>query len=150
MNLNETKAILKEVAVIDNRKLDEAVALAWHAIIGQMSFEVAKHALVLARQDASIGYLEPKHIVQWGKEASHRLNRNTAPEDIKQEGIAREPLCKAHNTKILSCDECCNRIQEVADGWRMFEEPSQSNNFTDYMFAHKDKLHAWAKENIYA
>ena len=77
MNINETKAILKEIALIDNRKLDESVAMAWHAVIGHMKYEVAQQALILARQDANIGYLEPKHIVQWGREASHRLNRTT-------------------------------------------------------------------------
>ena len=150
MNLNETKAILKEVAVIDNRKLDEAVALAWHAIIGQMNFDVAKQALVLARQDASISYLEPKHIVQWGKEASHRLSRNQSPEDIQPKEIAREPLCRAHGSKILSCDECCQRVMEKAESMNMFEKPGPENNYTDFMFKGHNTLHAWTKENIYA
>lgn len=150
MNLNETKAILKQVAVIDNRKLDEAVALAWHAIIGQMDFEVAKQALVLARQDASIGYLEPKHLVHWGKEANHRLSRNQAPEDIRPKDFVREPLCRAHGSKILSCDECCRRVMEKADSMRMFEVPSKDNGFLDLMAKGHNELHAWTKENIYA
>jgi hypothetical protein len=32
----------------------------------------------------------------------------------------------------------------------MFVVPSQDNNWHDPMFANTKKLHAWAKENIYA
>jgi hypothetical protein len=39
LNLNETKAILKDIALLDNRKLDEAVAMAWHAVIGHLNFD---------------------------------------------------------------------------------------------------------------
>lgn len=150
MNLNETKAILKDIALIDNRKLDEAIAQAWHAIIGQMSYEVAKEALKLARQDASISYLEPKHLVAWGKEANHRLNRNQIPEDVAQVGYAPEPLCKAHGSKITNCDECCRLIGRMAESMRMYEIPSKDNGWQDYMWQNAPKLHAWAKENIYA
>lgn len=150
MNLNETKAILKDIALIDNRKLDEAVAQAWHAIIGQMEFEVAKEALKLARQDASIGYLEPKHLVAWGKEASHRLNRNRVPEDVAQTGYAPEPTCKAHGLRITTCDTCCRAVAQMADSWNMFEVPSAKNGWHDAMWKNTDKLHQWAKQNIYA
>ena len=150
MNLNETKAILKDIALIDNRKLDEAVALAWQAIIGQMDYEVAKEALKLARQDASISYLEPKHIVAWGKEASHRLNRNKTPEDVRKSDSAPEPICKAHNLKITSCDDCCRSVAQMADSWGMFEVPSKENNWRDRMWENSGKLHLWAKQNIYA
>lgn len=150
MNLNETKAILKEVALLDNRKLDEAIALAWHAVIGYMSFEVAKSALVLARQDASINYLEPKHLVQWGKEAAHRLNRNQQLDNVPVVHVVPEPTCKAHNVLVTSCRPCCKAMAEMADSLNMFEAPSKANNFTDFMFKGTPKLNAWAKENIYA
>lgn len=150
MNLNETKMILRDIALIDNRKLDEAVAQAWHAIIGQMTYEVAQEALKLARQDASIGYLEPKHLVAWGKEANHRLNRNQIPEDVAQVAYAPEPNCKAHGLRITTCDECCRAVAAKADSWNMFEVPSAANGWNDKMWEHSGKLHAWAKQNIYA
>jgi hypothetical protein len=77
MNLNETKMLLKEISSVDNRKLDESLAVAWQAIIGHLEFEMAKSALILARQDSTINYLEPRHIVAWAKEAKHRSTRNT-------------------------------------------------------------------------
>ena len=150
MNLNETKMILRDIALIDNRKLDEAVAQAWHAIIGQMTYEVAQEALKLARQDASIGYLEPKHLVAWGKEANHRLNRNQIPEDVAQQAYAPEPNCKAHGLRITTCDDCCRAVAAKADSWNMFEVPSAANGWNDKMWEHSGKLHAWAKQNIYA
>lgn len=149
MNLNETKAILKDVALIDNRKLDEAVAMAWHAVIGHMQFDVAKQALILARQDASVGYLEPRHVVQWGKEASFRMQRDKTTPAEALEGIP-EPLCAAHRLRITSCRFCCHRMAQKAEEWNMFEEPSRDNNFHDAMNANTKRLHAWAKENIYA
>lgn len=149
MNLNETKSILKDVALIDNRKLDEAVAMAWHAVIGRMDFEVAKQALILARQDPSINYLEPKHLVQWGKEASHRMQRDRTTPSEALEGIP-EPLCAAHRLMITSCRACCHRVAQKAEEWNMFVAPSRDNDFHDAMHANTKRLHAWAKENIYA
>ena len=105
MNLNETKMLLKEIAVVDNRKLDEALALAWHAIINHLDFETAKESLVLARRDATINYLEPRHIVAWAKEAKHRSTRNAVEEPADFE-TTPEPLC-IHSIKLMSCNACC-------------------------------------------
>lgn len=148
MNLNETKAILKDIALLDNRKLDEAIALAWHSVIGYMNYEVAKQALILARQDASIGYLEPKHLVAWGKEASHRQQRDAAPEEPTVG--TPEPICKAHDLPINQCKPCTRAITAKATEWRMFDTPTKANNYEDRMWAYSKRLHTWAIENIYA
>lgn len=148
MNLNETKAILKDIALLDNRKLDEAIALAWHSVIGHMNYDVAKQALILARQDATIAYLEPKHIVAWGKEASHRLHRDSAPEEPTVG--TPEPICKAHNLTINQCKACTSAITAKAVEWRMFDTPTKANNFEDRMWSYSKRLHTWAIENIYA
>jgi hypothetical protein len=148
MNLNETKMLLKEIAVVDNRKLDEALALAWHAIINHLDFETAKESLVLARRDATINYLEPRHIVAWAKEAKHRSTRNAVDQPTDFE-TALEPLC-IHSIKVMSCNACCRALAEKADEWRMFETASPENGFTDFMFKSQSKLHAWAKENVYS
>jgi len=148
LNLNETKAILKDIALLDNRKLDEAVAMAWHAVIGHLNFDVAKQALILARQDASIGYLEPKHIIVWGKEASHRLQRDQ-PSQEPEVGTP-EPICRAHNLGINQCKACTRAITAKATEWNMFQTPTKANKFEDRMWAYSKRLHAWAIENIYA
>ena len=148
MNLNETKMLLKEIATVDNRKLDEGLAMTWLAIVGPLEYETAREALILARRDPSINYLEPRHIVAWAKEAKHRATRNTVEEPTNVD-VVPEPLCK-HGAKLLSCSPCCRALAQKADEWRMFETSSAENGFTDFMFKSKDKLHAWAKENVYS
>ena len=148
MNLNETKMLLKEIAAVDNRKLDESLAVAWQAIIGHLDFETAKSALVLARQDATVNYLEPRHIVSWSKEAKHRATKNTTDQPENADS-SPEPLC-IHSMKIMSCNPCCRVLAAKADEWRMFESVSKDNDYTDFMFKSQKQLHAWAIENIYS
>ena len=116
MNLNETKRLLKEVAVIDNRKLSEEVAEAWQAILGFMEFEIATEALHLARRDASINWLEPRHLVAWGKEASHRRAREqrSTPRADYSAGPT-QPRCGAHSVPIMHCRPCCKKLIDGAD-----------------------------------
>ena len=131
MNLNETKAILKEIALIDNRKLDEAVAMAWHSVIGFMPFDIAREALKLAQQDPNVKYLEPRHLAGWAREAAFRLDRQKPKAPEKMTGDP-QPICSEHDLGILSCDPCCDKIYRY-----------------NQKFGHEN-LHAWAKENIYA
>ncbi len=148
MNLNETKMLLKEIAAIDNRKLDEALALAWHAIVNHLDLETAKEALVLARRDSTINYLEPRHIVAWAKEAKHRATKSPLQEPSNI-NVTPEPVCK-HDIKVMSCNDCCRALAQIASEWNMFEIASVENGFTDFMHKSQGKLHAWAKENIYS
>jgi hypothetical protein len=148
MNLNETKMLLKEIAVLDNRRLDETMASAWQSVIGHLEFETAKAALILARQDATINYLEPRHIVSWAKEARHRATKNVNDEPAPA-NVAPEPIC-IHQIKVMSCTDCCRALAEKADEWRMFESPCKDNDFTDFMFKSQKELHTWAKENLYS
>lgn len=124
----ETIAILEQIAALDNRKISQEVIDAWHNVIGQIPFDIAKEALKLAQQDASIKYLEPRHIFGWAKEAAFRLDRNK----VMQAEVLRgspEPTCK-HHKKIMSCDDCCRELAKH-----------------HHLIA--DDLHAFAKENIY-
>jgi hypothetical protein len=110
MNLTETKKILVQVAAIDNRKLNDDVANAWHVIIGFMPYEIAVEALRLAQQDVSVKYLEPRHIVGWAKEAAFRLDRDK-PKPVESSHGIPEPTCK-HGDKLLSCKPCCKDLSE--------------------------------------
>ena len=131
MQLTETKEIIRQVALVDNRKVSTDVIEAWHNIIGRIPFDIAQEALKLAQQDASIKYLEPRHIVAWAKEAAFRLDRQKpkAPENkfVKVE----QPTCRAHQLPILSCRPCCREM-----------------NKQDHLTP--PALLAWAKQNIYA
>jgi hypothetical protein len=148
MNLNETKMLLSEISSVDNRKLDESLAVSWQAIIGHLDFEMAKSALILARQDSTINYLEPRHIVAWSKEAKHRSTRNT-PEAATDFETTPEPLC-IHSVKIMACSPCCKALAAKADELGMFQTANAENGFTDFMFKSEKILHAWAKENVYS
>lgn len=110
MKLTETKEILKQVALIDNRKLTEETLMAWHNIIGFMSFEVAQEALRLAQSDSGIKYLEPRHLVGWGKEASFRLDRNK-PIEQPVEGVPA-PKCE-HGKSLPMCLPCCRELADA-------------------------------------
>jgi hypothetical protein len=113
MNLTETKKILVQVAAIDNRKLNDDVANAWHGIIGFMPYEIAVEALRLAQQDVSVKYLEPRHIVGWAKEAAFRLDREKPKPVETTQGIP-EPTCK-HGEKLLTCKPCCKELSDRSD-----------------------------------
>jgi hypothetical protein len=128
MKLTETTELLRSIAAIDNRKVNDEVIQAWHQILGQIPFDIAKEALKLAQQDASIKYLEPRHIFGWAKEAAFRLDRNKVVEAEVLRG-SPEPTCK-HDKKLLSCKECCRELSK------------QSHLISQ-------DLHAYAKENIY-
>jgi hypothetical protein len=70
MNISETSKILDKVSAIDNRKVTPQTLEAWHDIIGRVPFDIATEALKLAQQDASVKYLEPRHIMGWVREAT--------------------------------------------------------------------------------
>ena len=109
MNIAEVKELLTEISVIDNRKLSEEVAEGWHSILSFMPLEIAREALRLARKDDRINWLEPKHLVSWGREAAFKLDRDKP----KNEEVLIGPpmkVCRDHQKPILYCDPCCQRL----------------------------------------
>ena len=110
MNRTETQALLKQIAVIDNRKVTPEVIEAWHGIVGVIPFDIANEALTLARKDATINWLEPRHIVAWAKEAAFRTRREM-PVDLLQTESSPAPLCD-HGHTIARCVPCCRKLAE--------------------------------------
>jgi|TARA_R110000796_G_scaffold1816_1_gene7422 hypothetical protein len=111
MNLNEVKQLLTEVAAIDNRKLNDQTAEAWHAVLGFMPLDIAKEALHLARKDDRINWMEPKNIVSWAKEAAFKLDR-AKPVVTEQIKGSQQPRCKAHSALLLTCIPCCKQLHQ--------------------------------------
>jgi hypothetical protein len=109
MNLTEVKQLLTEVAAIDNRKLSDQTADAWHSVLGFMPFDIAKEALHIARKDDRINWMEPKNIVSWAKEAAFKLDR-AKPVVIEQIKGSQQPLCAAHSALLLTCIPCCKQM----------------------------------------
>lgn len=130
MNKIETKAILDSIAAIDNRKVTPEIVEAWHEIIGQLPFDIAKEALKLAQQDSQVKYLEPRHIFGWAKEAAFRLDRHKPNDQLQNLRGTPEPNCK-HAITVSSCKECCSALSKM-------------------LHLTSDDLHAWAKVNVYA
>lgn len=130
MKTTETQEILRQVAVVDNRKVTPETLEAWHNIIGRIPFDIAKEALRLAQQDATIKYLEPRHIVGWAKEAAFRLDRDKPKQEAEVFVKVDQPTCK-HQIPVMSCNPCCREL-------------SKQTHLTDA------QLLLWARENIYA
>lgn len=134
MKKAEAKLLLIEVAKIDNRRITEELVTAWHEILSYVPYDVALEAHKMARRDATINYLEPRHIVQWAKEAAYKLDR----EEIKKPAPVKIgepcPICK-HNMKIVFCNQCCR------DLWKFHKSheplPIGDDHCTKYM---KEKL----------
>lgn len=131
MNKAETGELLVAIAAIDNRKITQQVVDGWAEILRHIPLDVALEAHRMARKNESIGYLEPKHIIGFAKEAAFALDRQKPKEEPAPYMIVPQPTCRRHNKKILSCDPCCH-------------EMSKQRHLTDA------QLLLWAKQNIYA
>ena len=114
MNITETKQLLESISALDNRKVTPETIDAWHSVIGQIPFDIAKEALKLAQQDASIKYLEPRHVFGWAKEAAFRLDRQKPKVEEERVG-SPQSRCKGHGKPILSCDPCCHRLYKYSE-----------------------------------
>ena len=110
MKLSETTLLLRQIATLDNRKVNDEVIAAWHDVIGQLPFDIAKEALRLAQQDSTVKYLEPRHIISWSKEASFRMNREM-PEDLLVTASDPAPVCE-HGKSLPLCLPCCRDVSK--------------------------------------
>jgi len=133
MNLAESKKLLDEVSAIDNRKLSNELVSAWHKVIGHLDYKVAERALVLARRDPQVQYLEPKHIVAKTRDAIIELNEEQRSEVSEESEWKSEPIpvCRHHNEKITRCEPCIHRL--MTEGRNLYGT----------------KLHEWAVEHLY-
>ena len=131
MNKAEVKLLLADVAAIDNRRVSEETVTAWYAVLGHLSLPVAQRALVMARQDEKVDYLEPKHIVSRARDARMAIERSAA--DRAEESSWRaepEPICVPHDMRITKCQPCIALLVKHTDG--------MSN----------DQRHRWSNEHI--
>lgn len=131
MNKAETGQLLLAVSAIDNRKITQQMVDGWTEILRYIPLDVALEAHRIARKNDAIGYLEPKHIITFAKEAAFALDRQKPKEEPKPYVVVPQPTCREHQKKILSCDPCCRAM-------------SQQSHLSDA------QLLLWAKQNIYA
>jgi hypothetical protein len=130
----DTERLVRKLAVLDNRTVNDGVVDGWHELVGHLSYQVAELALLKARQDATINWVEPKHIIGKSHDAVKDLNTEAArlAREAEEAGTGEpEPKCAEHGLRITGCVECCKVIYR-----KSLELPA-------------DRLHLWAVGNVY-
>lgn len=130
MNKAEVKLLLADVAAIDNRRVSDETVTAWFAVLGHLSLPVAQKALILARQDERVDYLEPRHIIARARDARMALDSSKPSMDESNWRSDPEPICVPHSTRITKCKDCYMRLYEATDRMSV------------------DERHRWAMTNI--
>jgi hypothetical protein len=131
MNKSEVKLLLADVAAIDNRRVTEETVNAWSGVLGHLSLPVAQRALIMARQDEKVDYLEPRHIISRARDARMAIDRSV--EDRSEEASWRsdpEPICVTHNSRITKCDKCCALLAQHTESMSI------------------EARHRWAMQNV--
>jgi hypothetical protein len=134
VNKLEVERLVRKVALLDNRNVNEGVIEAWYEVVGHLSAKVADIALVKARQDANINWLEPRHVLAKSFDAVADLNREQREAERGDESgwVGQpEPKCAQHGERITRCDPC---------GLVLYEKSQ---------LLPADRLHTWAVDNIY-
>jgi hypothetical protein len=107
----ECAELLRKVAAIDNRKIAQDVLDEWFAIIGYLPYQDALNALHKARQDASIAWLEPRHIVAHSKEDRLAKQDDEYLKEMAEAVYGPVPYC-VHGEVLAICFPCCKEKQE--------------------------------------
>ncbi len=134
MQKTDTEYLLRKIAAVDNRTVTDETVETWHEIVGHLSWQVAERALVKARQDPYVGWLEPRHLVGKARDAIIEINDEALLVARKADDDGRaepEPKCEAHGIRITTCKPCCARLA------------------TEAQHLSGNRLHDWAVENIY-
>jgi hypothetical protein len=61
VNVQQTTELLVLIQIIDNRRVDEAVVIAWHELLDDVEFDAAREALKLHRRE-STEWVTPAHV----------------------------------------------------------------------------------------
>ena len=116
MNKTATLQILEFMKQTDNRQVTDEVVSVWHDIIGWLTFDVAKEAVIACMADETIRRIEPKHVVAVSKrimerrEAEARRTRQADPQPYQSTPM---PVCRAHGKGIIQCDACCRKARHL-------------------------------------
>jgi hypothetical protein len=130
----DTERLVRKLAVLDNRQVNDGVVEGWHELVGHLSYQVAELALRKARQDVNINWVEPKHVLAKAHEAARELNEEATrlARQAEENGTgAPEPKCAEHGLRMTTCQPCCITIYK-----KSLELPA-------------DRLHSWAVGNVY-
>lgn len=118
MNNQESAQIVDFVAAADGRTVTDQTYGAWHIVIGHLLFETARQAAVMALQDETIRWTEPKHILSKAgrllEVAEQDKRRQLALTHEEAPTGAQMPVC-VHGLGLLYCGPCCHEAAIVAE-----------------------------------
>ena len=110
MEAVDTASVLEFLSLTDNRKIHPDGILAWHQLIGHLDFAVAREAAHMAKQDASIDWVEPKHILAKARVIAERqtaeIRKEKSSQPIEKKLGSPIPVCQ-HGEKLVFCVPCC-------------------------------------------
>jgi len=91
MTLEETKQLLGEIAIIDNRKMSLDAAETWHGYLAGFTLGQCREALKMHRQNAPDVWVMPGHLVA-----------------VMRRGLAfnRTPMCAHEIPRGSFCHDC--------------------------------------------
>lgn len=102
--------LMEYLSLLDGRQVTPEKIAAWNEVIGFLDYPEAKTALIEATRDASIRFVEPKHVVAIAlsnreKHKTEKQKQELRNKDEKWVGVP-QPKC-AHGIGLLTCDPCC-------------------------------------------
>jgi hypothetical protein len=110
MKKSEINQILLYAQAVDNRNITDAMIDAWHDVIGELEFDVARAAIIEARKAENIAWIEPRHIMKYARPILDRqtveAQREERLNELNNATSSPMPKCK-HGKGLLYCVPCC-------------------------------------------
>ena len=135
MDRSQAKALLTLVSTLDQRKISDDVVEAWASVLKDIAPVYATEAVEEHFREKPDTYLNVGHVVAGAKRAALRDGQRLVSEARELEEANwkadPQPICEAHNLRILECLDCCSLIFAQADYMQI------------------DDRHSWAMAHVY-
>ena len=131
MNVAKMGEILAMCSALDGQLVTEAKIGMWVQVLEGCSYEECRDAIVPAYREATNGIVTAKGL--WDVVRRGRSEPGVSEIELEEAGWVSDPqpICEAHDLRILSCDECCSLIHYEAG------------------FMSDVARHSWAMTNVY-
>lgn len=113
MTKKEINLLLEYAQNFDNRKITDGMVDAWQEVLGGLSFEVARAAVVEAFKSEDVKWLEPKHVYRYARPLIERQrvieDRVKTIAEMQSASSSPMPKCQ-HGVGLLYCVPCCKTV----------------------------------------
>ncbi len=130
MNKNEVGELLAMCSALDGQQVTESKAIMWLEVLEGVSYEEAKVALIPAYKESNNDIVTAKGVWEQVRRARSQPGSDRVLEEADW-GSDPQPVCEAHDLRILDCLDCCSLIFAEADWMRI------------------DDRHSWAMTHVY-